>query len=303
MNYAAEDSVPEGKPDDDADKPPDRDAPEHVAPKHVATAPQLIDETALTGRLLTDPASLPVWLRLLATSLDSLEPNWLGFRARSRTLPGEPRRSAVLILFGASGSVDGPEPDVLITERATTLRSHAGQPAFPGGGIDPEDRGPVHAALREAQEETGVDPASVTVFGRLPELYLQPSDFMVASVLGWWHTPSPPRVVSPLEVAAVHRVPVAELADPGNRLRVRHPSGYTGPAFHADGMLVWGFTAGLVDAILRLGGWERPWDRDRIEDLPEDVIALSVRSSVARPADQRPFATGSDGADEAGGAE
>lgn len=99
----------------------------------------------------------------------------------------------------------------------------------------------------------------------------------------------------------MHRVPVAELADPGNRLRVRHPSGYTGPAFHAKGMLVWGFTAALVDGILRLGGWEQPWDRSRIEDLPEEVIALSVRSSVARPADQRPFAAGSEDADDAGG--
>ncbi len=242
---------------------------------------------------LAGPTDLPTWLRPLATAVQRLEPGWLGFQPRVRTLPGEPRRSAVLILFG--GDEGEPRPDILITERATTLRAHAGQPAFPGGRIDPEDHGPVHAALREAQEETGVDPASVSVFGRLPEIYLQPSDFMVASVLGWWHAPSPPRVVSPLEVAAVHRVSVAELTEPGNRLRVRHPSGYSGPAFRADGMLVWGFTAGLLDAVLRLGGWERPWDRDRLEDLPEEVNALAVRSSSIRPADQRPFAAGSDG--------
>jgi 8-oxo-dGTP pyrophosphatase MutT (NUDIX family) len=245
-----------------------------------------------------EPDALPDFLRPLASALDALEPHWLGFRPKPRTLPGEPRRSAVLILFG--GAEGGPPPDILITERAATLRAHAGQPAFPGGRIDPEDRGPVQAALREAQEETGVDPASVAVFGQLPEIYLQPSDFMVASVLGWWHSPSPPRVVSPLEVAAVHRVPVAQLADPGNRVRVRHPSGYVGPAFHADGMLVWGFTAGLLDAILRLGGWERPWDRDRLEDLPEQVTALTVRSSAMRPADQRPFVTGSGDVDDPG---
>lgn len=249
------------------------------------------------GEIMAALEELPTWLRPLAGALRDLGTNWLGFRPRPRTLPGEPRRSAVLILFGESGTPGAAIPDVLITERATTLRSHAGQPAFPGGRIDPEDHGPVHAALREAQEETGVDPESVAVFGRLPEIYLQPSDFMVASVLGWWHTPSPPRVVSPLEVAAVHRVPVAELADPANRLRVRHPAGYIGPAFHTDGMLVWGFTAGLLDAVLRLGGWERPWDRDRLEDLPEEVTALAVRSSSIRPADQRPFATGTDGAE------
>lgn len=249
--------------------------------------------------VMAAPEELPTWLRPLAGALQDLRANWLGFRPKPRTLPGEPRRSAVLILFGEGGPPGASIPDVLITERAATLRAHAGQPAFPGGRIDPEDKGPVHAALREAQEETGVDPESVAVFGRLPEIYLQPSDFMVASVLGWWHTPSPPRVVSPLEVAAVHRVPVAELADPSNRLRVRHPAGYIGPAFYADGMLVWGFTAGLLDAVLRLGGWEQPWDHGRLEDLPEEVAALAVRSSSIRPADQRPFATGADGLEDA----
>lgn len=247
------------------------------------------------GEHLAAPEDLPTWLRPLAGALRNLQPNWLGFRPKPRTLPGEPRRSAVLILFGESEHAGAMVPDVLITQRAANLRAHAGQPAFPGGRIDPEDHGPVHAALREAQEETGVDPASVAVFGRLPQIYLQPSDFMVASVLGWWHTPSSPRVVSPLEVAAVHRVPVADLADPANRLRVRHPAGYIGPAFDVGGLLVWGFTAGLLDAVLRLGGWERPWNRDRLEDLPEEVTALAVRSSASRPADQRPFATGSDG--------
>lgn len=249
------------------------------------------------GEPMAEPEQLPNWLQPLAGALRELSPDWLGFRPRRRTLPGDPRRSAVLILFGEGGPAGDSAPHILITERAATLRSHAGQPAFPGGRIDPEDHGPVQAALREAQEETGVDPGSVAVFGRLPEIYLQPSDFMVASVLGWWHTPSPPRIVSPLEVAAVHRVPVAELADPVNRVRVRHPSGYVGPAFHADGMLVWGFTAGLLDAVLRLGGWEQPWDRERLEDLPEEVSALAVRSSSIRPADQRPFATGADGTD------
>ena len=71
----------------------------------------------------------------------------------------------------------------------------------------------------------------------------------------------PVQPVDVREVAAVVRVPVAELADPANRLRVRHPSGWVGPAFAVRGLLVWGFTAGLVDTLLRLGGWERPWDR------------------------------------------
>jgi len=67
----------------------------------------------------------------------------------------------------------------------------------------------------------------------------------------------------------VDRVPVGELTDPGNRLRVRHPSGYVGAAFAVRGLLVWGFTAGILSTLLDLGGWSQPWDQDRIIDLPE----------------------------------
>jgi 8-oxo-dGTP pyrophosphatase MutT (NUDIX family) len=68
--------------------------------------------------------------------------------------PRTARRSAVLILFG-----EGPGGhDVLLIEKSAHLRSHAGQPAFPGGGVDPGDDFPVGTALREAQEEAGVDP-------------------------------------------------------------------------------------------------------------------------------------------------
>jgi hypothetical protein len=74
---------------------------------------------------------------------------------------------------------------------------------------------------------------------------------------------------SPEEVAGVHRVPVRELVDPQNRVRVRHPSsGFLGPAFEVRGMLIWGFTAGVLDTLLDLGGWTEPWDRDRFRDLP-----------------------------------
>jgi hypothetical protein len=58
---------------------------------------------------------------------------------------------------------------------------------------------------------------------------------------------------------------------------VRLPSGRTGPAFRLPGMLVWGFTAALVDRLLALGGWEVPWDRGREEDLPPDVLAVAIR--------------------------
>ena len=99
------------------------------------------------------------------------------------------------------------------------------------------------------------------VFGTLPALFLPPSGFVVTPVLAWWREPSAVSVVDPREVASVHRVPLAELLDPANRFRVQHPSGYVGAAFDAAGLLVWGFTAGLLDRMLRLAGWEQPWDR------------------------------------------
>ncbi len=176
------------------------------------------------------------------------------------------RPAAVLILFGT-----GPRgPDVLLIERAADVRKHAGQPAFPGGAIDEADGGPVQAALREAAEETGVDPAGVLVVGVLPELYIARSDFRVTPVLGWWHTPSEVAPGDPGEIAAVLRVPVADLATPAARIMIRYPTGQPGPAFRAGGLIIWGFTAALLDRVLALGGWEEPWDSRRVTTLGPD---------------------------------
>jgi 8-oxo-dGTP pyrophosphatase MutT (NUDIX family) len=192
---------------------------------------------------------IPAWLEPLARNVGSVPPE---FYSRFLPPPGEQRLSAVLALFG-----DG--PDLLLIERAATMRSHAGQPAFPGGKLDPGDDGPVAAALREANEEVGLDPASVEVFATLPALYLPPSGFTVVPVLAYWHTPHLVHAVDANEVAHVVRVPVDELADPANRCEVGLSNGWRGPAFRVRGLLVWGFTAGLVDKLLTLGGWERPW--------------------------------------------
>lgn len=235
-----------------------------------------LDETA-PPHTSSDVSDLPHWLRPLAGIVNGIVPGNQYLQRphlrRPSRMPGDPKRSAVLILFG-----DDPEhgPDVLLTVRSATLRAHAGQVSFPGGRIDdldgvPYGEGVVAAALREAHEEAGVDPAAVRVFGELPELYLTPSDFMVTPVLAWWRTPAPAEVASPDEVSAAYRVPVHELVDPVNRFRLRHPSGFEGPAFLYDEVLVWGFTAGVLDAVLRMAGWEKPWDESRVHVLPVDV--------------------------------
>ncbi|WP_433127667.1 NUDIX hydrolase [Micromonospora sp. CA-240977] len=182
------------------------------------------------------------------------------------TTPAEGgRESAVLVLLGEQ---PGAGPDVLVLQRAATLRTHAGQPAFPGGAADPEDADVRATALREANEEVGLDPTSVTVLAELPKLWIPVSDFVVTPVLAWWHDPHPVHPREPAEVAHVARLPVSELVDPANRLRVRHPSGWIGPAFSARGMLVWGFTAGVLATLLEMGGWARPWPRERVVELP-----------------------------------
>lgn len=174
-----------------------------------------------------------------------------------------PRHSAVLVLFG-----DGPRgDDVLLTRRSATLRAHAGQVAFPGGRIDPGDDGPVAAALREAREETGLDPTGVEVHALGGQLPVSVTNFVVTPVLAWWRAPSPVAPVDSAEVADVVRVPVAELADPANRFTVRHPSGYAGPGFEAGGLFIWGFTAIVLSGVLDLAGRERPWDEGRTVPL------------------------------------
>uniref|UniRef100_UPI003F6A3469 NUDIX hydrolase n=1 Tax=Streptomyces harbinensis TaxID=1176198 RepID=UPI003F6A3469 len=135
----------------------------------------------------------------------------------------------------------------------------------------PGGQGPLRAALREAEEETGLDPAGVRVFGVLPQLYIPVSDFTVTPVLGWWHTPSPVAPVDQAETARVFTVPVAELADPARRASAVHPSGYRGACFQVAGTLVWGFTAGVIDRILHFAGWELPWDEER--EIPLDAGA------------------------------
>ena len=218
-------------------------------------------------------SSLPDWLvpvRDVAATVEG--PQLTSFLPPAGT---DARRGAVLMLF-AEGESGG---ELLLTERAHDMRSHPGQVSFPGGSLDPGES-VVDAALREAEEEVGVDPASVEVFGRLPELWLPPSNFAVTPVLGWWREPGGATVVSRAEVHAIHHVPIAELMDPEHRVTVRHPSGYTSPGFLIGpdkDVILWGFTGGIIAKFFDLLGWSRPWDASRVRDLPSYMLAGDAR--------------------------
>jgi 8-oxo-dGTP pyrophosphatase MutT (NUDIX family) len=198
---------------------------------------------------------------------------------------GLARPAAVLVLFGPlddrpavhASAVVPADLDLLLVGRAASLAHHPGQVAFPGGRLEPDDDGPVAAALREAAEETGLDPAGVEVLGTLSELPVHVSRHLVVPVLAWWATPSPVQVVSRTESAAVFRAPVADLVDPANRRTARLPGRLgaardVGPAFlvpHDGGAhLVWGFTALVLDRLLTELGWAEPWDGSRTVEVP-----------------------------------
>ncbi|GEN78750.1 NUDIX hydrolase [Actinotalea fermentans] len=204
---------------------------------------------------------------------------------------GHPRPAAVLVLFGVLDGRPAVHPsaavpadlDLLLVGRAASLAHHPGQVAFPGGRLEEDDDGPEAAALREAEEETGLDPAGVEVLGTLAQLPVHVSNHVVVPVLAWWATPSPVAVVDHRESATVFRAPVADLVDPANRRTAVLPARFAGgrprparpdagPAFlvpHAAGThLVWGFTALVLDRLLTELGWSEPWDTSRTFQVP-----------------------------------
>ncbi|GAA1503890.1 8-oxo-dGTP pyrophosphatase MutT (NUDIX family) [Agromyces terreus] len=190
------------------------------------------------------------------------------------------RPAAVLVLFGvlddlparAGGPGDGSAPvardlDVLLLRRASTLGSHPGQIAFPGGRIEESDDGPIAGALREAVEETGVDPADVEPLGTLAPLPIPVSNHLVTPVPAWWTKPSEVAAVDHDESVEVFRVPVADLLDPANRGSTEMTFGgrvYRGAAFTVGGRVVWGFTALVLARMFDELGWTEPWNPDRI---------------------------------------
>mgnify|MGYP003344672030 CR=1 FL=1 len=163
------------------------------------------------------------------------------------------------------------DADLLIIERAAHLIDHPGQPAFPGGHVEEHDDDLVATALREAQEEIGLDPSSVKVITSLPQLWLPPSQVAVTPIVAWWETPHEITEIDRNEVAKVHRIPIKHFVEPKNRVTVKARSGFLGPAFKVNEMVVWGFTGGLVSALLDIAGLAQEWDSNIHQEINLEI--------------------------------
>jgi 8-oxo-dGTP pyrophosphatase MutT (NUDIX family) len=204
-------------------------------------------QDAIAGALAAAPRPIPLDDRLLARSRDG-EAIRRRFD-RSGFPPARPAATLLAIYPDAAGQLTIP-----LTVRHADLRSHAGEVSLPGGAVDAVDASREAAALREAWEEIGLEPASVTIVGELDDIWIPVSNFELRPVVGAVAV-RPELVPHDAEVSAIVELPLAALFDPdvvgveefesrGLRLRAG--------AYRYGGVRVWGATAQSLGMLARV---------------------------------------------------
>jgi 8-oxo-dGTP pyrophosphatase MutT (NUDIX family) len=186
--------------------------------------------------------------QLCARLGDALEPDPNGLRGdegATAAISGIARPVPAAVLIGLVEREAG--PSVLLTQRTDHLKAHAGQICLPGGRVEPSDRDLAAAALREAEEEVGLEPAKVEVLGSLPP-YDTITGYRIHPVVGWI---APPLDVSPdgIEVAEVFELPLDFVLDPANHRRQSYRRGALTRGYFVlpyRNRFIWGATAGIL---------------------------------------------------------
>jgi 8-oxo-dGTP pyrophosphatase MutT (NUDIX family) len=189
----------------------------------------------------------------------------------------QPREAAVVVPVIVRE--DGPA--ILFTKRADHLSDHPGQMSFPGGGREPEDEDLLGTALREANEEIGLDPKAVHIVGRLDDISTV-THYSVRPFVG--RIPDREYLPTDEEVAEVVTLPVEELTDLDNYESEHREHPRYGEVrlhfFYVDGYTVWGATAKMLVQLLELAtDWEMPPEPDRYAG-PDDELPERVRDEV-----------------------
>ncbi len=158
-----------------------------------------------------------------------------------------PRRGAVLAVLYPHNN----ELHVPLTIRSGSLRTHTGEISLPGGAIDPTDVSVVAAALREGEEEVGLDSASVIILGTLTDVYIAPSNFQITPVVGWMPT-APQLTPDPREVAALLYLPLRHLLRPDAvsiEDRMIHEQSIRVPYYAFGEHKIWGATSVVLSQL------------------------------------------------------
>ncbi|MGB2224780.1 MAG: NUDIX hydrolase [Polaribacter sp.] len=160
----------------------------------------------------------------------------------------QPKEAAVLALFypDANNSTH-----FLLTQRANYNGTHSAQISFPGGKIEDSDASKKQAALREAQEEVGIDMSSISVFKEMTDVFIPPSNFLATPFLGFSH--NKPEFTTNHEVSKLIEIPIKELLNDDNIKEFPMQTSYMGkinvPCFYFDKHIVWGATAMMLSEI------------------------------------------------------